>query len=183
MRVPVLIVDDFALKPLRASHDEDFHDLFAARYERAATILTLNLDFREWGDALPDNRILGAAKLDRLRHGAYRVVIEGESFRKPKPMPENGENAVAKSGKKRILESLRNRVSGPFHVASLRRSSPARLRRSVTWTKRRFWIACIGRPATLIFEHGHSARVLAAERCLILAWSVGGTLNGTGIVM
>ncbi|MEX3791372.1 hypothetical protein, partial [Paraburkholderia sp. BR14374] len=34
--------------------------------------------------------------------------------------------------KKRILESLRNRVSGPFQVASLRRSSPARLRRSVT---------------------------------------------------
>jgi hypothetical protein len=53
----------------------------------------------EWGDAFPDNRILGAATLDRLRHGAYRVVIEGESFRKPKPMPENSENAVAKSGK------------------------------------------------------------------------------------
>ena len=100
VRVPVLIVDDFALKPLRAPHDEDFHDLIAARYERAATILTSNLDFSEWGDAFPDNRILGAATLDRLRHGAYRVVIEGESFRKPKPMPENSENAVAKSGKK-----------------------------------------------------------------------------------
>ncbi|MDH6153425.1 transposase-like protein [Paraburkholderia sp. WSM4179] len=35
--VPLLIVDDFALKPLRAPHDEDFHDLVAARYERAAT--------------------------------------------------------------------------------------------------------------------------------------------------
>uniref|UniRef100_UPI0038B8E1A9 ATP-binding protein n=1 Tax=Paraburkholderia nemoris TaxID=2793076 RepID=UPI0038B8E1A9 len=60
----------------------------------------LNLDLSEWGDAFPDNRVLGAATLDRLRHGAYRIVIEGESFRKPKPMPENGENAVAKSSKK-----------------------------------------------------------------------------------
>ncbi|NRO99610.1 ATP-binding protein, partial [Paraburkholderia sp. NMBU_R16] len=68
--------------------------------ERAATILTSNLDFSEWGDAFPDNRILGAATLDRLRHGAYRIVIEGESYRTPKPMPENGENTVAKSGKK-----------------------------------------------------------------------------------
>ncbi len=39
VRVPLLIVDDFALKPLRAPHDEDFHDLVAARYERSATIL------------------------------------------------------------------------------------------------------------------------------------------------
>ncbi|MEX3640419.1 ATP-binding protein, partial [Paraburkholderia sp. BR14320] len=85
---------------LTATEPEDFHDLVAARYERAATILTSNLDLSEWGDAFPDNRILGAATLDRLRHGAYRIVIEGESFRKPKPMPENGENAVAKSGKK-----------------------------------------------------------------------------------
>ncbi|MDN3155497.1 ATP-binding protein, partial [Enterococcus faecalis] len=85
-RVPLLIVDDFALKPLRTPQDEDFHDLVAARYEHAATILTSNLDFSEWGDAFSDNRILGAATLDRLRHGAYRVVIEGESFRKPKPM-------------------------------------------------------------------------------------------------
>jgi DNA replication protein DnaC len=60
----------------------------------------LNLDLSEWGDAFPDNRILGAATLDRLRHDAYRVVIEGESFRQPKPMPGNGENAVAKSSKK-----------------------------------------------------------------------------------
>ena len=100
VRSPLLIIDDFALKPLHPPHDEDFHDLIAARYEKAATVLTSNLDFSEWGDAFPDNRILGAATLDRLRHGAYRVVIEGESFRKPKPMPENSENAVAKSGKK-----------------------------------------------------------------------------------
>ena len=100
VRVPLLIVDDFALKPLRAPHDEDFHDLVAARYERAATILTSNLDLDEWGDAFPDNSVLGAATLDRLRHGCYRIVLEGESFRKPRPMPENGENIIAKSGEK-----------------------------------------------------------------------------------
>ncbi|CAE6855921.1 ATP-binding protein [Paraburkholderia domus] len=100
VRVPLPIIDDFALKPLRAPHDEDFHDLVAGRYERAAPILTSNLDLNEWGDAFPDNRVLGAATLDPLRHGAYRIVFEGESFRKPKPMPENGENAVAKSSKK-----------------------------------------------------------------------------------
>jgi DNA replication protein DnaC len=49
----------------------------------------LNLDFAEWGDAFPANRMLGAATLDRLRHGAYRIVLEAESYRAPKPLPES----------------------------------------------------------------------------------------------
>jgi DNA replication protein DnaC len=86
-RVPLLIVDDFGLKPLRPPHDEDFHDLVAERYERAATLVTSNLDFPEWGDAFA-NRLLGAATLDRLRDGAYRIVLDGESHRRPRPLPE-----------------------------------------------------------------------------------------------
>jgi DNA replication protein DnaC len=77
--VPLLVVDDFGLKPLRPPHDEDFHDLIAERYERVSTIATSNLDFGEWGDAFPANRMLGAATLDRLRHGAYRIELDGES--------------------------------------------------------------------------------------------------------
>ena len=64
-RVPLLVIDDFGLKPLRAPQDEDFHDLVAERYEQGATIISSNLDFPEWGDAFP-NRLLGAATLDRL---------------------------------------------------------------------------------------------------------------------
>ncbi len=85
VRIPLLIIDDFGLKPLRPPHDEDFHDLVAERYERGATVLTSNLDFAEWGDAFP-NQLLGAATLDRLRHGAYRVVLDGKSYRSPRPM-------------------------------------------------------------------------------------------------
>ena len=85
-RVDVLIIDDFGLKPLRPPQDEDLHDLLAERYEQAATIVTSNLDFAEWGDAFP-NRLLGAATLDRLRHNAYRLTLEGDSYRTPKPLP------------------------------------------------------------------------------------------------
>ena len=86
VKIPLLIIDDFGLKPLRAPHEEDFHDLVAERYERAATIVTSNLDFGEWGEAFA-NKLLGAATLDRLRHGAYRVVLDGESYRSPRPLP------------------------------------------------------------------------------------------------
>lgn len=87
-RVPLLIIDDFALKPIEHPADEDFHELVSERYERAATIVTSNLAFEEWSSAFP-NRLLGAATLDRLRHAAYCLQLEGESYRSPKP-PRNG---------------------------------------------------------------------------------------------
>lgn len=91
-QIELLIIDDFGLKPLRAPADEDFHDLIAERYERKATVITSNLDFTEWGDAFP-NQLLGAATLDRLKHGAYRLILDGQSYRKPRPM--NAEVAKA----------------------------------------------------------------------------------------
>lgn len=97
-RVPLLIIDDFGLKPLRPPQDEDLHDLVAERYEQTATIVTSNLDFAEWGDAFP-NRLLGAATLDRLRHGAYRIILEGESYRAPKPLPASRKSTIAKGEK------------------------------------------------------------------------------------
>ncbi|MDE3022921.1 MAG: IS21-like element helper ATPase IstB [Pseudomonadota bacterium] len=98
-KVPLLIIDDFGLKPLRSPEDEDFHELIAERYERAATILTSNLDFDEWDEAFASNKVIGAATLDRLRHGAYRVILEGESYRVPKPVSEKSKPSAGKGGK------------------------------------------------------------------------------------
>jgi len=98
VRVPVLIIDDFALKPLRSPADEDLHDLIAERYERSTTVITSNLDLNEWGDAFP-NRLLGAATIDRLRHGAHCLSLEGESYRAPRPTPGTAKSSVAKQPK------------------------------------------------------------------------------------
>ena len=45
------------------------------------------------------NKLLGAATLDRLRHGAYRVLLDGESYRKPRNVPEPAKRDVAKHKK------------------------------------------------------------------------------------
>lgn len=92
-KVPLLIIDDYGLKLLRSPHDEDLHDLIAKRYERTATVVTSNLEFAEWGEAFA-NKLLGAATLDRLRHGAYRVVLDGASYRAPRA--ETPKKALAK---------------------------------------------------------------------------------------
>ena len=74
------LIDDFGLRPMRSPQDEDFHDLISARYEFAATIVTSNLAFNEWGSAFP-NQLLAAATLDRIRHNAHRIILDGASFR------------------------------------------------------------------------------------------------------
>lgn len=86
-KLDLLIIDDFGIKPLRTPQDEDLHELIAERYERKATVITSNLDLPEWPQAFP-NKLLGAATIDRIRHGAYVLVLEGNSFRSAKPLPE-----------------------------------------------------------------------------------------------
>jgi DNA replication protein DnaC len=98
-RVPLLVIDDFGLKPLRPPADEDLHDLIAERYERASTIVTSNLDFPEWDQAFPNNRLLASASVDRLRHNAYCLELEGPSGRHPKVAPPSRKSTLASSSK------------------------------------------------------------------------------------
>jgi DNA replication protein DnaC len=102
-KASLLIIDDFGLKPLRPPQDEDLHDVISERYERRSTIITSNLDLPEWGDAFP-NRILGAATIDRLRHGAYKVVLEGKSYRCPRPLPKSQKTTTEKTPKKTLAK-------------------------------------------------------------------------------
>jgi DNA replication protein DnaC len=88
-KIKVIAIDDFGLRPMRSPQDEDFHELINERYERTTTLVTSNLDFDEWGAAFP-NKLLGAATIDRLRDGAYRIVLDGKTRRGPKPFPDAG---------------------------------------------------------------------------------------------
>jgi DNA replication protein DnaC len=98
-RIPLLLIDDFGLKPLRPPADEDLHDLIAERYERASTIVTSNLDFQEWDQAFPNNRLLASATVDRLRHNAYCLELEGDSGRHPKVAPPGRKSTLVSTSK------------------------------------------------------------------------------------
>ena len=98
------LIDDFGLKPLRAPADEDLHDLIAERYEQAATIVTSNLDFTEWDQAFPGNRLLASATVDRLRHNAYCLTLDGASYRALRQEPNKAKTALASTPKTTNLE-------------------------------------------------------------------------------
>ena len=87
LRVDVLILDDFGLKPMRPPGSEDLYEVIDGRYQRGSTILTTNRDFGEWPE-LFDQPVLASAAIDRLGHGARRVTITGDSYRAKGPRTE-----------------------------------------------------------------------------------------------
>ena len=84
VKVSLLIIDDYGLYPMTSPQDEDFHELVAHRYEQRSTIITSNLEFGEWDQAFARNKLLATATLDRLLHNAYRLTLQGKSYRKPR---------------------------------------------------------------------------------------------------
>ena len=82
-KLPLLIIDDFGLKPLSQPQDEIIHEIIAERYEYSSTIITSNLATSEWSQAFA-NKLLGVATIDRLLHNAYNLQLEGKSYRTSK---------------------------------------------------------------------------------------------------
>jgi DNA replication protein DnaC len=99
----LLIIDDFALKPLKPQEEEDLHDIIAERYEQRPTIVTSNLDFSEWQEVF-QNKMLAAATLDRLRHNAYEVILDGKSYRSLK-QPKTDAEEISKTEQKHDLQN------------------------------------------------------------------------------
>ena len=92
VRPPLLVIDDFGLKPLPPSGPADLvacpersrRDVINERYEKGSIILTSNRAPGEWHDLFSDP-LLASAGLDRLAHRAAVLLITGRSFRLAPP--------------------------------------------------------------------------------------------------
>jgi DNA replication protein DnaC len=83
-RVDLLILDDFALKPLDATETNDFYELVVDRHRKASTTVTSNREPSEWLTLMSD-ALLAQSAVDRLTSGAHTLVIEGPSYRQRHP--------------------------------------------------------------------------------------------------
>ena len=79
-RVDLLILDDFALRPLDATETNDFYELIVERHRKASTIVTSNREPSEWMSMMSD-ALLAQSAIDRLTSGAHTLIIEGPSYR------------------------------------------------------------------------------------------------------
>jgi DNA replication protein DnaC len=73
-RLDVLVLDDFAMAPLKDSERRDFLEICDDRYQRRSMILTSQLPLAHWHEQIGDPSIADSI-LDRLVHNAYRIVI------------------------------------------------------------------------------------------------------------
>ena len=79
-RLDLLIIDDFALRPLDATTTADFYELVVERHKKAATIWTSNREPAEWLSMTTDP-MLAQSAVDRLTGAAHTLIIEGPSYR------------------------------------------------------------------------------------------------------
>jgi DNA replication protein DnaC len=105
----LLAIDEIGYLPLDRAEASLFFRLITRRYEKAATILTSNKGFVDWGEVFSD-QVVATAILDRLLHHATTLNIKGESFRlkekrkaglftKPSSTPSNTEETMTKTTK------------------------------------------------------------------------------------
>jgi DNA replication protein DnaC len=79
-RLDLLVIDDFALRPLDATTTADFYELVVERHKKAATIWTSNREPADWLSMTTDP-MLAQSAVDRLTGAAHTLIIEGPSHR------------------------------------------------------------------------------------------------------
>lgn len=79
-RADLLILDDFALRPLDATETSDFYEIVVERHRKASTVVTSNREPAEWLTMMSD-ALLAQSAVDRLTSGAHTLIIEGPSYR------------------------------------------------------------------------------------------------------
>lgn len=80
-KLPVLILDDWGLEPLKAPQRNDLMEIMDDRHGASSTILISQLPTEDWYQSIGDNTLADAI-LDRLMHNAHRIKLKGESMRK-----------------------------------------------------------------------------------------------------
>src|SRR5437868_6990921 len=80
-RIDILLLDDFAMAPLKDAERRDFLEICDDRYQRRSLILTSQMPVAHWHEQIGDPTIADSI-LDRLIHNAYRIELKGESMRK-----------------------------------------------------------------------------------------------------
>ena len=93
-KADLLLIDDFAITPLTDQSKRDLLEILDDRYDKSATIITSQLEVKQW-HAYLDDPTLADALLDRVVHNAYHLDLSGESIRKLRSIRGNGTKNAA----------------------------------------------------------------------------------------
>jgi DNA replication protein DnaC len=77
----LLLLEELGYLPIDKPGADLLFQVISLRYEQGAIIITSNRAFQEWPVLFNHDSPLTSAVLDRLRHHADTVILEGKSFR------------------------------------------------------------------------------------------------------
>lgn len=81
-KIDLLILDDWGITPPSASDCKDLLELLDDRYNTHSTLITSQLPIDHWHTYLGSPTVADAI-LDRLLHNAHKILLKGDSMRKP----------------------------------------------------------------------------------------------------
>lgn len=82
-KTELVVIDDFALTPLKDQERRDLLEILEDRHERASTLLTSQLPVKAWHEAIGEPTLADAI-CDRLIHSAHKIELKGASLREAK---------------------------------------------------------------------------------------------------
>ncbi len=82
-KIDLLVIDDFGLCPFTDQNRRDFLEVLDDRYKKKSTIITSQLETKDWYSAIGD-ATLADAILDRVVHNSYRFELKGPTLRDEK---------------------------------------------------------------------------------------------------
>lgn len=85
-RTEVLVLDDWGLAPISAAESRDILEVVDDRAQKRSTIVASQLPLDHWYSSIGDPTVADAI-LDRLVHGAHKLLLKGESMRKVAKSP------------------------------------------------------------------------------------------------
>jgi DNA replication protein DnaC len=112
-RIDVLVIDDFALRPLSADQAADVLEVIEDRAGLRSTIITSQLPIAMWHEAMAEPTVADAV-LDRVLAHLHRIELDGESMRRPESESKAGagEDRRAKTGAKTAGRAARHDAGG-----------------------------------------------------------------------
>jgi len=90
----LLVLDDFALSPLKDAERRDLLEILEDRHDRASTLITSQIPVKVWHAAIGEETLADAI-CDRLVHGAHKIELKGASMGESKA---KGKSLTEKSG-------------------------------------------------------------------------------------
>lgn len=95
-RFDLLVLDDWGMAALTDQNRQDLLELLDDRHDRRSTIIASQVPLANWHEAIGEPTLADAI-LDRLVHNSHKIIMKGDTMRRPTKNPSNAATSKSSS--------------------------------------------------------------------------------------